>query len=174
MRDVADVIDGPAEVDSYTWVGFGPKSDRPKDASFYPAVAVSVAKKKGTNAVWVAKDVEARLEKLSATLFPPEVHYKLTRNNGETANEKVNELVEGLVVAVLTVIIFIGLFLGWRAAIVVALAVPVCYGATLLIKPALRLHDQPGDALRAHFGLGPAGGRPDHRRGEYRALLPHW
>ena len=68
------------------------------------------------------------------TLFPPEVHYTITRNNGETANEKVNELVEGLTVAVLTVIIFIGLFLGWRAAIVVALAVPVCYGATLLIN----------------------------------------
>ena len=134
LKDVATVIDGPAEVDSYTWVGFGPASERKADGTFYPAVALSVAKKKGTNAVWVARDVEQQLESLAHSLFPPEVHYTITRNNGETANEKVNELVEGLTVAVLTVIIFIGLFLGWRAAIVVALAVPVCYGATLLIN----------------------------------------
>ena len=134
LKDVANVIDGPAEIDNYTWVGFGPAAEKKKDGTFYPAVALSVAKKKGTNAVWVARDVEKQLEGLAQKLFPPEVHYTITRNNGETANEKVNELVEGLTVAVLTVIIFIGLFLGWRAAIVVALAVPVCYGATLLIN----------------------------------------
>ena len=134
LKDVATVIDGPAEVDNYTWIGFGPASEKKADGTFHPAVALSVAKKKGTNAVWVARDVEKQLESLAHTLFPPEVHYTITRNNGETANEKVNELVEGLTVAVLTVIIFIGLFLGWRAAIVVALAVPVCYGATLLIN----------------------------------------
>jgi multidrug efflux pump subunit AcrB len=33
--------------------------------------------------------------------------------------------------AVLTVIVFIGLFLGWRAAFVVGLAIPICYGMTL-------------------------------------------
>jgi multidrug efflux pump subunit AcrB len=134
LRDVAAVLDGPAEVDNYTWIGFGPASQRSSDGEFYPAVAISVAKKKGTNAVWVARDVERRLEELSKTLFPSGVHFTITRDNGETANEKVNELVEALVVAVLTVIIFIGLFLGWRAALVVALAVPVCYGATLLIN----------------------------------------
>jgi multidrug efflux pump subunit AcrB len=32
---------------------------------------------------------------------------------------------------VLTVTVFIGIFLGWRAALVVGLAVPICYGITL-------------------------------------------
>lgn len=134
LKDVATVLDGPAEVESHTWIGFGPASERKGSGDVRPAVSISVAKKKGTNAVWVARDVDHRLEELSRTLFPAGVHYTITRDNGETANEKVNELVEGLVVAVLTVIIFIGLILGWRAALVVALAVPVCYGATLLIN----------------------------------------
>ena len=47
LKDVATVIDGPAEIDSYTWVGFGPGSERKQDGTFYPAVALSVAKKKG-------------------------------------------------------------------------------------------------------------------------------
>ncbi|MCL5270829.1 MAG: efflux RND transporter permease subunit, partial [bacterium] len=143
MKDVATVIDGPAEVNSYTWIGFGPASDDTearavaaagRGGRLYPAVNVAVAKKKGTNAVWVARDVEARLAQLARTLFPPEVHYTITRDYGETADEKVNELVEGLAVAILTVVIFVGLVLGWRAALVITLAVPVCYGATLLVN----------------------------------------
>ena len=33
----------------------------------------------------------------------------------------------------LTVTVFIGIFLGWRAALVVGLAVPICYGITLIL-----------------------------------------
>ena len=134
LKDVAEVIDGPQEAESYSWMGFGPASGRPKDGQFHPAVAIAIAKKRGTNAVWVARDVERTLDKLQESLFPPGVHYSITRDYGETADEKVNELVEGLAVAVFTVIIFIGLVLGWRAALIVALAVPVCYGATMLIN----------------------------------------
>jgi multidrug efflux pump subunit AcrB len=134
LKDVAEVLDGPGEIENSSWIGFGPASPKKDKASFSPAVGIAVAKKKGTNAVWVAQDVEKKLEELKASFFPPEVDYKITRNYGETANEKVNELVEALAVAVFTVVIFIGLVLGWRAALVVALAVPVCYGATLAIN----------------------------------------
>jgi multidrug efflux pump subunit AcrB len=134
LKDVARLVDGPAEPDSYTWIGFGPASHRfqnyPDD---YPAVALSIAKKRGANAVLVAKEVEDYFSKLKRELFPPEVHYQIIRNYGETANDKINDLVSSLLIAVLTVVIFIGIFLGWRAAIVVGLVVPICYGTTLLL-----------------------------------------
>jgi multidrug efflux pump subunit AcrB len=134
LRDVARVIDGPAEPGSYTWIGFGPASNRlQKYPDVYPAVAISIAKKKGSNAVWVAQEVEDYFSKLNREIFPPEVHYRIIRNHGETANDKINNLVSSLLVAVLTVVIFIGIFLGWRAALVVGLAVPICYGVTLLL-----------------------------------------
>jgi multidrug efflux pump subunit AcrB len=139
LKDVAEVIDGPAEVSSYSWIGFGPAASGERDGiaksgGVYPAVHLSVAKKKGANAVWVARDARETLERLAKTLFPPHVHFAVTRDYGETADEKVDDLVEGLAVAILSVVIFIGLVLGWRAALVIALAVPVCYGATLLIN----------------------------------------
>ena len=84
--------------------------------------------------VWVAHAVEERLAELRETHLPDGVHVRLTRNYGETANEKVNELVESLAIAVLTVIGLIGLVLGWRAALVIALAIPVCYSITLFIN----------------------------------------
>ncbi|MGD9359173.1 MAG: efflux RND transporter permease subunit, partial [Desulfobacterales bacterium] len=134
LDDVARIIDGPAEPASYTWIGFGPAADRqPQNSATYPAVAISIAKKKGANAVWVAKEVKDYFAKLKRDIFPPEVNYRIIRNYGRTANDKINNLVSSLLVAMLTVTVFIGIFLGWRAALVVGLAVPICYGITLVL-----------------------------------------
>jgi multidrug efflux pump subunit AcrB len=135
LKDVADIIDGPAEVDSYSWIGFGPADEEElADDEVYPAVHIAVGKRKGSNAVWVASAVEDRMAELSATHLPDGVHYRVTRDYGETANEKVNELVEGLAVAVITVVVLIGLSIGWRPALVIALAIPVCYSLTLFVN----------------------------------------
>ncbi len=154
LKDVATVIDGPDEVDSYSWIGFGPAAvdaKSPKDEShggavhnedkekleegrLYPAVHISVAKKKGSNAVWVADEVQRRMSELSETHLPEGVFYRITRDYGETADEKVDELVESLAIAVITVVGLIGVVLGWRPALVVALAIPVCYSLTLFVN----------------------------------------
>ncbi len=175
LQDVATLLDGPAEVESYSWIGFGPAAklesmpgNRASDAQaaadlesnpvttrpeksklaatnshsfrpgqsvgLFPAVHIAVAKRKGSNAVWVAQQVERRLAEISPELLPTGVHYRITRDYGETANDKVNELVEGLLIAVLTVIGLIGVTIGWRAALVVALAIPVCYSLTLFVN----------------------------------------
>ncbi len=134
LKDVAKIVDGPAESDSYSWIGFGPADPASPQGQTFPAVHIAVAKRRGTNAVRVAKDIREKLAELRQTHLPAGVHYRITRDYGETANEKVNELVESLAVAVLTVIGLIGLVIGWRAALVVALAVPICYSLTLFIN----------------------------------------
>jgi multidrug efflux pump subunit AcrB len=138
LQDVADIRDGPAEPQGYSWIGFGPaatvESTSGEHRPLYPAVHIAVAKRKGSNAVAVARDVESRLETLASRMLPDGVHYRITRDYGETANDKVNELVEGLLVAVITVVGLIGLTIGWRAALVVALAIPVCYSLTLAVN----------------------------------------
>jgi len=97
-------------------------------------VYIAVPKKRGTNAVWVAEAVEARMNELADTHLPDGVHFRITRDYGQTADAKVDELVESLAIAVITVIGLIGLVIGWRAALVVALAIPVCYSLTLFIN----------------------------------------
>ena len=132
LADVARIIDGPAEPASYTWIGFGPAASLSAQyPNVYPAVALSIAKKKGANAVWVADEVAAYFAELKRNIFPPEVNYRIIRNYGRTADDKINNLVSSLLAAVLTVTVFIWIFLGWRAALVVGLAVPICYGITL-------------------------------------------
>ncbi|MEQ8662528.1 MAG: efflux RND transporter permease subunit, partial [Gammaproteobacteria bacterium] len=134
LGEVARVIDGPAEVSSYSWIGFGPADDGgARRGERYPAVAIAIAKQKGANAVRVAADVHRHLDRLAADLLPPEVHFRVIRDYGETADAKVGELVTSLLTAILTVVVFIGMFIGVRPAIVVALAIPVCYGVTLAL-----------------------------------------
>jgi multidrug efflux pump subunit AcrB len=136
LREVATLIDGPAEADSYTWIDFR-EAGEGTDHTGYPMVTLSVAKQRGANAVSVAEKTLALLGRLQAQVLPREVHVAVLRNYGETADAKVNDLTTSLGLAVLTVVIFIGLFLGWRPALVVGAAVPVCYGITLALDMAM-------------------------------------
>ncbi len=129
LRDVAKVSDGPEELSTYTRIGFGAGE---KKTGEFPAVTLAVAKKKGSNAVWVSRDVEKMLEDLKGSAIPDNVQVRVTRNYGETANEKVNGLVEGLGEAIITVILLIWFVMNWRVGIIVAIAVPITYGLTLL------------------------------------------
>ena len=137
-EDVAEIIDVPEEALSYTRLGFGPGAAR---AGIIPSgydpdeeaasVTISLAKRKGSNAVQVARSIEHRLPRILGTVIPAEVEYRITRNYGETSDHKVNELVKHLSFAVVTVIVLLGLTLGWREAFVVALAVPMTLAVTL-------------------------------------------
>jgi len=130
LNDIAEVIDGPAEQTSYTWLDFS-SSHENGHAVDLPIITLSVAKQRGSNAVTVAKAVHEKIAQLKTTIFPANVEVQVLRDYGETANEKVNNLTTSLAFAVFTVVVFIGVFLGWRSAIVVGLAVPICYGITL-------------------------------------------
>ena len=132
LRDVARIVDGPAEPLAYSWIGFpGTHQDN------YPMVAVSVAKKPGANAVAVATDTLQLIDTLRERLLPPGVDVAVLRDYGKTADDKVNNLTQSLLFAVVTVVVFIALFLGWRPGLVVGLAVPVCYGITFALDYAL-------------------------------------
>ena len=135
VREIATVTDGPEEPGNYTRISFGPGAkNRPEGAADYPAVTVSVAKRKGSNAVSVAHDIEAKLAKLRGTVIPHDIEARVTRNNGETADEKVNELIRELGLAIVIVSALVMFSLGWREAVIVVTAVPLTFALTLLLN----------------------------------------
>ncbi len=131
LRDVARVIDGPSETTTYSRFSTGPAASG-RVASASPAVTIAVAKKKGSNAVWVARKVQSVLDELRGSIIPDDVQVQITRDYGETANDKVNNLVYSLALAVITVIGLLALTMSWREGLIVALAVPITYSLTLL------------------------------------------
>ena len=124
LGDVARVTDGDAEPTSY--VTF---YSRASGAS--PAVTIAVAKRKGANAITVARQIEAKLDTVRPALLPADLHVTVTRNYGETAAEKSNELLYHMFLAVVSVSVLIALVLGRREAAVVLIAIPVTLALTL-------------------------------------------
>nr|WP_200991953.1 efflux RND transporter permease subunit [Rhizobium rhizogenes] len=96
-----------------------------------PAVTIAIAKRSGSNAVTVAQSVLARVEALKGTLIPSNMTLQITRNYGETANDKANELLLHLGLATVSIIVLVGLAIGWREALVVAVVIPVTILLTL-------------------------------------------
>ncbi len=96
-----------------------------------PAVTLAVAKRAGANAVIVAEAVLRRVEALEGSLIPENIAVIVTRDYGETANEKANELLFHLGLATLSIVALVWLAIGWREAIVVAVVIPVTILLTL-------------------------------------------
>ncbi|MEE4255074.1 MAG: efflux RND transporter permease subunit, partial [Desulfuromusa sp.] len=134
LRDVATIVDGPpTERQRLSRFTFGPAAEEftQSQASEIPAVTVAVAKKPGTNAVFVAADILDRIERIQSSFIPDDVHVITTRNDGQRADDSVNLLIEHLGIALISVFVVAILFLGVKEALIVGLCVPLILGMTL-------------------------------------------
>jgi len=133
LKQVARVEDGPQAPSQYVLFGWGAHSaeSAKQFPSDYPAVTLSIAKKKGADAMKLSDHIIHKVKHLERQLLPDGVHLEETRNYGETASEKVSELLLHLFVAIVAVTVFVMLAMGWRGGLVVFLSVPVTFALTL-------------------------------------------
>jgi len=132
LRDVAgEILDGAAEPLDY--VAYGTTKASPGGARQLPAVTITVAKRKGTNATDISNAVLKRVHEMQGVTIPNDVTVTTTRNYGETAKAKSDELLEHLLLATLSVTLLVALFLGWRESGVVLLAIPVTLALTMSV-----------------------------------------
>tara|TARA_R110001606_G_scaffold361754_5_gene515018 strand:+ start:7461 stop:10673 length:3213 start_codon:yes stop_codon:yes gene_type:complete len=125
LRDVATVFAGADQPSRYVWLGTGPAA-MTKGITVqgeFPAVTLAIAKQPGTNAVDIADAVIARFDDLKGVFVPEGVEVTVTRNYGQTADDKAQTLIKKLVFVTVAVIILVLLALGWREAIIVGVAV---------------------------------------------------
>ena len=105
----------------------------------YPAVTVAVAKRKGTNAVWVSEEILKEAERFAREVLPEGVH--IAHHQGLRARPPMKRSMiwwKRSCVAIAIVVILLAYTLGWREGIIIALAVPVTFSFTLLDKPPAR------------------------------------
>jgi multidrug efflux pump subunit AcrB len=133
LEDVADVRAGPDQPEQYVKFGAGAaaKARGIELAGDAPAVTIAVSKQPGRSAIDVTDQVIARIAALQGTYIPEGVETTVTRNYGDTANDKAQKLIQKLMFATASVIILVMLAVGWREAIVVGTAVIVTLAATL-------------------------------------------
>jgi len=152
LRNVARILDGPEEPRDYVFFSPGPaaadahslpagpasedalhEGGSSRAGDLMPAVTISLAKRKGKNAVVLAEAAIRRAEEFRARHLPSSLQLTVTRNYGETAAEKSNELLLHMMIAILSVTLLIWLILGFREAGVVAIAIPVTLALTLVV-----------------------------------------
>ena len=133
LRDVAQVRLTSDQPEQYVWYGTGAAAATGGGgtAKEFPAVTVAIGKKEGTNAVAIANQVIQRLDHLQGIFIPDDVHITVTRNYGETANDKAMKLISKLVFATISVVLLVLVALGMREALIVGLAVVVTLAITL-------------------------------------------
>ena len=124
-----------------------------QDASF-PAVTIAVAKKKGSNAVWVAREVERSLESLRGSDHPGRgAGPRSPATTARPPTRRSTTWSRASSMAIITVIVLIALAMSWRVRRHRRRwPCPITYSLTLLVNYLARLHDQPRDAVRADPG----------------------
>ncbi|MGO3183553.1 MAG: efflux RND transporter permease subunit [Aequorivita sp.] len=133
LKQVAAIFDGPELPNQYVSFGYGGASEEISQyPSEYPAVTISIAKRKGADAMKIADVIIDRVDHLRSNLIPDDVHVEITRNYGETASQKVSELLMHLMGAIIAVTLVVMLAMGWRGGLVVFLSVPITFALTLL------------------------------------------
>ncbi|CAM1347152.1 efflux RND transporter permease subunit [Tenacibaculum halocynthiae] len=133
LKQIATIIDGPEIPKNYVSLGFGQASPKKNNyKSEYPAVTISVAKRKGADAMKIAEVIIDKVSHLRKTLIPDDVHVEISRNYGETASHKVSELLLHLIGSIIAVTLVVMLAMGWRGGLVVFLSVPITFALTLL------------------------------------------
>ena len=127
VRDVADVAfatdAGDTLVSTVTRAGVGVER--------VPSVTLAIAKRAGSNAVAVADAILHRVALLQGGLISGDISIDVTRNYGETANDKANELLYHLGLATISIIVLVWVAIGRREAMVVAVVIPVTILLTL-------------------------------------------
>lgn len=133
LKQVAAIIDGPQMPINYVSLGFGQGSEKGTAyKSEYPAVTISIAKRKGADAMKISEVILDKVDHLKKNLIPDDVHVEVTRNYGETASKKVSELLLHLIGSIIAVTFVVMLAMGWRGGLVVFLSVPITFALTLL------------------------------------------
>ncbi|TVQ86257.1 MAG: AcrB/AcrD/AcrF family protein [Chromatiaceae bacterium] len=134
VHDLARVRQAPEDASQLVAFYTGPAAPEGLQADGVPAVTVAIAKKELTNGVTVADAIIRKIEELQGGRIPNNVAVSITRNYGETADEKVSELIFKLFVA--TFFVFVLVLIAFRAlkpAIVVMLVIPVVLLMTIFV-----------------------------------------
>ncbi len=132
LHQVATVEDGPALPSTYVAFGYGKASNEKEVyADEYAAVTISIAKRRGADAMRLAQQITSKIEALEHELIPADINVEITRNYGETASDKVGELLMHLLGAIIAVTFVVMLAMGWRGGLVVFISVPITFALTM-------------------------------------------
>jgi len=117
LQDIAMVQKGTSEKVSIVEVL--------KQESLTPTVFISIAKRKGENAMTVSTDIQKKLKEIFKNPKYKEIQYTVFRDEGKTAQVAISGLLKNFFSSIIIVAMVLYIFLGLRASSIVAIVIPL-------------------------------------------------
>ncbi len=122
LKDVADVIYGFEEADSYARL------------NNHPVVSLQVVKKGGKNLLTTTDNVFRILEEAEASnAIPEDLNITITNDQSDMVRKQLSNLENSMIMGVFFVILVLYLFLGTRNALFVGIAIPMSMFISFLV-----------------------------------------
>ncbi len=103
-----------------------------------PSVTLAVYQLPGSNAIETAKSINDMMKKLSGTVFPEGVQYRIVYDTTVFIEESISAVYHTLIEAIVLVFIVVLVFLqNWRATVIPMIAVPVSLIGTFAVMAAM-------------------------------------
>ncbi|MBL0708495.1 MAG: efflux RND transporter permease subunit [Sulfurimonas sp.] len=132
LRDIAEVQRG-YDIQNKKYADIKFRDANGKFTSVLPQTTLEISKLSGSNAVFVSSDIKELLELHKDALKAEGIGYKITRDDGDRANDSVNELVYHIFLATLFITVLMWVVLGWKESLIVTLTVPLVVAISLVI-----------------------------------------
>ncbi len=127
LKDIAQVRDTIRERESYARL------------NGKNVITLNVVKRAGENLIETAAGVDAIVEELKGTTFPPDLAVVITGDQSINARNSFNELVNTIVIGFILVLLILMFFMGVVNAFFVALSVPLSIFVAFMFMPAAEL-----------------------------------
>ena len=130
LRDIARIEERVVEEDEYVrhlW------REKEKFKSEEDPILLGIARKKGVNITAVTDLLTLELEKLKQELIPNTIKARIVVNEGDTARIEINRLLQNLGTAILIVVAILIIFLDSRAALLVAISIPLTLACVFIL-----------------------------------------
>ena len=122
LRDIADIVDGYAEPDSYA------RLDR------QPVVSVQVIKKGGKNLLSATDKIFATLDQARVSgRLPADLDVTLSNDQSDMVRVQLHNLENSMVMAIIFVVLVLFYFLGTRNALFVGIAIPMSMFTSFIV-----------------------------------------
>lgn len=113
LRDIATVVDGYKERESYARLGGD------------PVVSLDVIKKSGENLLEATEKINTILEEAKLTYLPKNLKITITNDQSQQTKDQLKNLENSIISGVILVVLVLLFFLGLRNALFVGMAIPM-------------------------------------------------
>ncbi|GAB4419153.1 MAG: efflux RND transporter permease subunit [Bacteroidia bacterium] len=125
LRDIATIVDGYKERDSYARL------------NGQPVLTLNIIKKAGENLVQASDKIKALVQDMSDKRFPANLTVTISADQSQLTRNTLNELTNTIIIGFILVTLVLMVFMGVRDSLFVGLAVPLSSFIAFLFLPAL-------------------------------------